>query len=91
MMDLADNDLLDLLLGRVQLEGEIDVAEVREVLASTGLAASKSEAQRLIRQRAVKRDGIVVESDDLAAAPGDAFVISVGAVRFVRIEVPKRP
>ena len=34
LMDLADNDLLDLLLGRVQLEGEIDVAEVREVLAS---------------------------------------------------------
>ena len=33
LMDLADNDLLDLLLGRVQLEGEIDVAEVREVLA----------------------------------------------------------
>jgi tyrosyl-tRNA synthetase len=65
--------------------------KLREVLASTGLAPSKSEAQRLIRQRAVKRDGVVVEADDLTAAPGETFVISVGAVRFVKIEVPKKP
>jgi tyrosyl-tRNA synthetase len=65
--------------------------KLREVLASTGLAPSKSEAQRLIRQRAVKRDGTVVETDDLTAAPGDTFVLSVGALRFVRLEVPKEP
>jgi len=65
--------------------------KLREVLASTGLAPSKSEAQRLIRQRAVKRDGVVVETDDLTAVPGESFVISVGAVRFVKIEVPKNP
>jgi tyrosyl-tRNA synthetase len=65
--------------------------KLREVLASTGLAPSKSEAQRLIRQRAVKRDGVVVEADDLLVAPGDRIVISVGAVRFVKIEVPKKP
>jgi tyrosyl-tRNA synthetase len=65
--------------------------KLREVLASTGLAPSKSEAQRLIRRRAVKRDGVVVEADDLTAAPGDTFVISVGAVRFVKIEVGKKP
>jgi len=33
LMDLADNDLLDLLLRRKQPEGEIDVPEVHEVLA----------------------------------------------------------
>jgi tyrosyl-tRNA synthetase len=60
---------------------------LRELLASTGLAPSKSEAQRLIRQRAVKRDGVVVEKAELETASGDAFVISVGAGRFVRIEV----
>jgi antitoxin CptB len=32
LMDLTDNDLLDLLLGRVPLAGEIDLPEVREVL-----------------------------------------------------------
>ena len=33
LMDLADNDLLDLLLARKQPQGEIDTADVREVLA----------------------------------------------------------
>jgi antitoxin CptB len=33
LMDLADNDLLDLLLARNELQGEIDRPEVREVLA----------------------------------------------------------
>jgi antitoxin CptB len=33
LMDLSDNDLLDLLLGRVPLAGEIDLPEVRDVLA----------------------------------------------------------
>ena len=33
LMDLADNDLLDLLLARTQLQGEVDSPEAREVLA----------------------------------------------------------
>ena len=33
LMDLADNDLLDLLLARRDPEGETDIPEVREVLA----------------------------------------------------------
>jgi antitoxin CptB len=33
LMELPDNDLLDLLLGRTDPEGELDRAEVREVLA----------------------------------------------------------
>ena len=33
LMDLPDNDLLDLLLGRAQPEGDLDRADVREVLA----------------------------------------------------------
>jgi antitoxin CptB len=32
LMDLADNDLLDLLLSRKELQGEVDTPEVREVL-----------------------------------------------------------
>ncbi len=32
LMDLADNDLLDLLLGRREPEGELQAPEVREVL-----------------------------------------------------------
>lgn len=41
LMDLADNDLLDLLLARTELQGEVDRPEVHEVLA-------------LLRQRPVK-------------------------------------
>jgi antitoxin CptB len=33
LMDLADNDLLDLLLARKQPQGEVDIPEVHEVLA----------------------------------------------------------
>ncbi|MCC6247626.1 MAG: succinate dehydrogenase assembly factor 2 [Rubrivivax sp.] len=33
LMDLADNDLLDLLLARSEPQGETDTPEVREVLA----------------------------------------------------------
>jgi antitoxin CptB len=33
LMDLPDNDLLDLLLGRKPLAGEVDTPEAREVLA----------------------------------------------------------
>jgi antitoxin CptB len=33
LMDLADNDLLDLLLRRKEPQGEVDTDEVREVLA----------------------------------------------------------
>ena len=33
LMDLADNDLLDLLLARTEPQGELDCAEVQAVLA----------------------------------------------------------
>lgn len=33
LMDLADNDLLDLLLARKEPEGELDRADVRQLLA----------------------------------------------------------
>ncbi len=33
LMDLADNDLLDLLLRRKEPQGEVDIPEVHEVLA----------------------------------------------------------
>ncbi|MEX8496546.1 MAG: succinate dehydrogenase assembly factor 2 [Leptothrix ochracea] len=33
LMDLADNDLLDLLMGRQELQGDLDQAAVRDVLA----------------------------------------------------------
>jgi tyrosyl-tRNA synthetase len=57
------------------------------VLVRAGFAKSNGEAVRLLRQRAVRRDGETLD----AAAPielqaGTSFVLSVGAARHVRIE-----
>ena len=41
LMELADNDLLELLLARREPSGEVDRAEVREVLALMRLGGAK--------------------------------------------------
>jgi tyrosyl-tRNA synthetase len=57
------------------------------LLVQAGLAKSNGEAVRLLRQRAVRRDGVVLEPGvDVSLAPGQSFVLSVGAARHVRIE-----
>lgn len=58
------------------------------MVVAAGMAKSNGEAVRLIRQRAVKRDGVVVEGrDPLDLAAGDSFVLSVGPARHVKIQV----
>jgi antitoxin CptB len=42
LIDLADNDLLDLLLARVQPEGELDRPVVHEVLAQLRTPAHRA-------------------------------------------------
>jgi tyrosyl-tRNA synthetase len=57
------------------------------LLVLAGLAKSNGEAVRLLRQRAVRRDGAPLEAvADLLLAAGEAFVLSVGPARHVRIE-----
>jgi tyrosyl-tRNA synthetase len=52
-----------------------------------GLASSNGEAVRLLRQRAVRRDGSVLDAgEEVRVPPGASFVLSVGAARHVRIE-----
>jgi tyrosyl-tRNA synthetase len=64
----------------------------RELLAAHGLAASKSDAERLLRQRAVKKDGVPLEAgQEIEAVAGSIFVLSVGAARFLRVEVVAAP
>ena len=63
--------------------------KARDLLARPGLAASKSDAERLLRQRAVKRDGVAVDAGaEIEAKPGDSFVLSIGSQRHVRFNVP---
>ena len=62
--------------------------KARDLLARPGLAASKSDAERLLRQRAVKRDGVAVEAGaEIEARPGETFVLSIGSQRYVRFTV----
>jgi tyrosyl-tRNA synthetase len=56
------------------------------LVVTAGLAKSNGEAVRLLRQRAVRRDGETLDaSADVTLAPGASFVLSVGAARHVRI------
>jgi tyrosyl-tRNA synthetase len=58
------------------------------LVVAAGLAKSNGEAVRLLRQRAVRRDGAVLEAAGaLVLGSGQGFVLSVGAARHVRIEV----
>jgi tyrosyl-tRNA synthetase len=60
----------------------------RELLVAAGLASSKSEAERLLRQRAVRLDGTVLEArGELALEAEKDAVLSVGPARHVRLKV----
>jgi tyrosyl-tRNA synthetase len=57
------------------------------LLVRAGFARSNGEAVRLLRQRAVKRDGTVLDPGaDVPLVAGAGFVLSVGAARHVRVE-----
>jgi tyrosyl-tRNA synthetase len=59
-------------------------ASVTDVLLATGLAASKSEAKRLIDQKGIRLDGEALERGDMPFPhPG---VLQAGKRRFVRIK-----
>jgi tyrosyl-tRNA synthetase len=67
--------------------------KVHELLARHGLARSNSDGARLLKQRAVRKDGQPLEAvRELHVEAGDTFVIQVGAARYVRFEVgPEEP
>jgi tyrosyl-tRNA synthetase len=84
---------------RVHQQGQApsDLAVVRlapgrlkphHLVVQAGMAKSNGEAARLLRQRAVRRDGIVLEAGaEVALETGAGFVLSVGPARHVKIEV----
>jgi tyrosyl-tRNA synthetase len=60
-----------------------------ELLVRAGQAKSNSDAVRLLKQGAVRRDGATVAPGTVALQAGEGFVLSVGPARFVRLEVEK--
>ena len=62
------------------------VIDVPSLLVDAGLAPSKAEARRLVRQGAVEIDGLKIDSKQAAeVAVGHGTVIKVGKRRFLRI------
>ncbi len=57
-----------------------------EILASSGFVSSKSEARRLIRQRAIKVENSVIEDETTIIKPREEpQIIKVGKRRFLKI------
>jgi len=56
---------------------------VLDVLETSGMASSRSEGRRLVKQNGVKLDGEVL-TDPNAVFPGEG-VLQVGKRRFLRI------
>ncbi len=70
---------------RVKVSGsEIGVTHL---LKAAGLAASTSEAMRLIKQGAVRIDGERVVDPSLRVAEGEAHVLQVGKRRIAKVEI----
>ena len=66
--------------------------KAHELVAAAGLSKSKSDAVRLVRARAVKKDGVVVDGAVPLVVDGDAtFVLQVGPRHFVRVAGRKAP
>ncbi len=59
-----------------------------DLIYDSGLAASKSEAKRLIQQRAVKIDGHKV-SEDKKISPSSDFIVQSGKKNFRKIVITK--
>jgi len=65
-------------------QGSLGLAEV---LRQSGLAASNSEAFRLMQQRAVRLDGERVEDRGATLAAGREHTLQVGKRRFARVQL----
>jgi tyrosyl-tRNA synthetase len=64
-----------------------DATTVADALPALGLAASKGEVRRLVAQRGVKLNGVVVDDADSGYAPADGDVWQVGKRRYAQVRV----
>ena len=56
-------------------------------LTAAGITPSNSEANRKLKERAVKVDGVVVEDPNATFAPGFEGVLQVGKRNFARVRL----
>ncbi|MGB9847356.1 MAG: S4 domain-containing protein, partial [Desulfotomaculales bacterium] len=72
-------------LGKGELEN--GAIWLPRLMLLAGLADSTSEGRRLIRQGAVKVDGVKISDPGYTLVPADGMVIRAGKRRFVRLKV----
>jgi tyrosyl-tRNA synthetase len=77
-------------LEEVEADPDSGTVSIAHALKRTGLAASTSEAGRLIEQGAVRVEGEVVSDRDHRLAPGE-YLLQRGKRRFVRVRVACPP
>lgn len=70
-------------MSEVSLDGSLSLAQL---LKAAGLVPSTSEANRMLKQGAVKIDGECVTNREQVLAPG-TYVVQVGKRRFARVTV----
>ena len=79
----GDTSLLPLQEVQVPTEG----LRIAALLTAAGITPSNSEANRKLKERAVKVDGAVVEDAGLVFAPGFEGVLQVGKRNFARVRL----
>ena len=66
-----------------------DTTAIAQVLKSSGLCPSTSEALRMIEQRGVKVNGDTVADKALKLAAGSTYVLQVGKRKFARVTLKR--
>jgi tyrosyl-tRNA synthetase len=79
----GDTSLLPLHEVRIPAEG----LRIAALLTAAGITPSNSEANRKLKERAVKVDGQVVEDLQIAFSPGFEGVLQVGKQNFKRVRL----
>ena len=62
------------------------VTTTTSILVETGLAPSKSEARRLLKQGAVKIDDKIIKDSDKEIEKKDGMIIQKGKRNFVQLK-----
>ena len=79
----GDTSLLELKDVSIPAEG----IRIAALLTTAGITPSNSEANRKLKERAVKIDGAVVEDAGLTLSPGFEGVLAVGKRNFARVRL----
>ena len=81
----GEGDIASLQLQDVTVPAE--GLRIAQLLVAAGLAPSNSEANRKLKERAVRVDGAVIEDGARAFAPGFEGVLAIGKRNFARVRL----